>query len=426
LLDPGPVRSRPRQFRAYAIVNGTVLFYVQHLLGIGHARRSFRLAGALGREGVEVTLVSGGEPPPGPMCAGSARIVQLAPIRARDATFKELVGPGDQPIDDELRKARRETLLATFASARPDAVVIEAFPFGRRAFRFEIEPLIEAARSRSPRPRIVCSVRDIVVVPDDASRHREIVDRVRADFDFVLVHGDPAFIRLDASFSAAAAIADRLIYTGYIGDPAPMDGGDETAEADEVLVSVGGGAVGGALLSTALEARRGGCLAGLNWRLLAGPNLPEHTFETLAGVLPEGVVLERYRREFPRMLQRCHVSVSQAGYNTVLDILAARARAVVVPFSSERETEQRLRAERLAASGVLELVPEARLSPVRLGRAIERAVGREPAPFTVDMDGASRSARLIADLIRNAEFGAPSGIVSSGLDGLIEDTSPAA
>jgi len=426
LLDPGPVRSRPRQFRAYAIVNGTVLFYVQHLLGIGHARRSFRLAGALGREGVEVTLVSGGEPPPGPMCAGSARIVQLAPIRARDATFKELVGPGDQPIDDELRKARRETLLATFASARPDAVVIEAFPFGRRAFRFEIEPLIEAARSRSPRPRIVCSVRDIVVVPDDASRHREIVDRVRADFDFVLVHGDPAFIRLDASFSAAAAIADRLIYTGYIGDPAPMDGGDETAGADEVLVSVGGGAVGGALLSTALEARRGGCLAGLNWRLLAGPNLPEHTFETLAGVLPEGVVLERYRREFPRMLRRCHVSVSQAGYNTVLDILAARARAVVVPFSSERETEQRLRAERLAASGVLELVPEARLSPVRLGRAIERAVGREPAPFTVDMDGASRSARLIADLIRNAEFGAPSGIVSSGLDGLIEDTSPAA
>ena len=426
MLDPGPVRSRPRQFRAYALVNDTVLFYVQHLLGIGHARRSFRLAGALGREGVEVTLVSGGEPPPGPMCAGSARIVQLAPIRARDATFKELVGPGDQPIDDELRKARRETLLATFASARPDAVVIEAFPFGRRAFRFEIEPLIEAARSRSPRPRIVCSVRDIVVVHDDASRHREIVDRVRADFDFVLVHGDPAFIRLDASFSAAAAIADRLIYTGYIGDPAPMDGGDETAEADEVLVSVGGGAVGGALLSTALEARRGGCLAGLNWRLLAGPNLPEHTFETLAGVLPEGVVLERYRREFPRMLRRCHVSVSQAGYNTVLDILAARARAVVVPFSSERETEQRLRAERLAASGVLELVPEARLSPVRLGRAIERAVGREPAPFTVDMDGASRSARLIADLIRNAEFGAPSGIVSSGLDGLIEDTSPAA
>src|SRR6516225_1184907 len=226
-------------------VSGSVLFYVQHLLGIGHVRRAFRLADAVAREGIAVTLVSGGEPPPGPICEQSARIVQLAPIRARDASFKELVGAREQPIDEKLREARRGALLAAFEAARPDAVVIEAFPFGRRAFRFEIEPLIEAARSRYPRPRILCSVRDIVVVPDDASRHREIVDRVRADFDFVLVHGDPAFIPLDASFSAAQEIADRLIYTGYIGDLDPVDEGGETAAADEVLVSVGGGAVGG-------------------------------------------------------------------------------------------------------------------------------------------------------------------------------------
>jgi len=45
-------------------------------------------------------------------------------------------------------------------------------------------------------------------------------------------------------------------------------------------------------------------------------------------------------------------SVSQAGYNTILNILAARVPAVVVPFASERETEQAaLRAERLAARG---------------------------------------------------------------------------
>ena len=47
----------------------------------------------------------------------------------------------------------------------------------------------------------------------------------------------------------------------------------------------------------------------------------------------------------------------------MLDILAARAAAVVVPFASGRETEQSLRAERLAACGVLELVPDNGLSP---------------------------------------------------------------
>ena len=158
--------------------------------------------------------------------------------------------------------------------------------------------------------------------------------------------------------------------------------------------------MGSALLSTALEARRNGCLATLVWRLLAGPNLPDRSFEILARGLPAGVVLERYRNQFPQMLRRCRVSVSQGGYNTVLDILAARARAVVVPFASERETEQQLRAERLAAQGVLELVPEAELSPARLALAIERAVGAKPQRISIDTGGARHTAGLIANMVR--------------------------
>ena len=119
-------------------MSGSVLFYVQHLLGIGHVQRAFRLADAVAREGIAVTLVSGGEPPPGPICVQSARIVQLAPIRASDASFKELVGPCGLPIDEKLRAARRRALLAAFEAARPDVVVIEAFPFGRRAFRLSL------------------------------------------------------------------------------------------------------------------------------------------------------------------------------------------------------------------------------------------------------------------------------------------------
>ena len=379
----------------------SVLLYVQHLLGIGHMKRSLRVAKALADEGIEVTLVSGGEPLGEEIGAVFKRVVQLLPVRASDATFKHLVGPADRPIDESLRTARRTALLDAFASARPDAVVIEAFPFGRRAFRFELDPLIEAARSRRPRPLVLCSLRDIVIVPDDPDRQREIADRVRADFDHVLVHGDPAFIPLEASFPASSEIADRLVYTGYIGGADQAEVADEAAGTDEVLVSVGGGAVGSALLSTALEARRNGCLASSVWRLLAGPNLPDQSFGAIARHLPEGVVLERYRPQFPKMLRRCRVSVSQAGYNTVLDILAACARAVVVPFAAERETEQQLRAERLAARGVLELVPEAELSPARLAFAIERAVGAAPQRIPIDTDGARRTAGLIADMVRH-------------------------
>ena len=387
-------------------MTGSVLLYVQHLLGIGHLQRSLRIVDALVREGIRVTLVSGGEPISSLSCAPAQRLVQLPPIRASDVGFKVLVDGTGRPIDEELREARRSALLASFVDEQPDVLLIEAFPFGRRAFRFELDALIEAARSRRPRPLVLCSLRDIVVVHDDLRRSTEIVDRVRTDFDFVLVHGDPAFIPLDDSFPLALQISDRLIYTGYIAETHGAGRAvysDETAGRNEVVVSAGGGAVGGQLLTTAIETRRRGCLANLRWRLLAGPNLPEPEFGALAKRLPEGVVLERYRPDFPRMLRRCRVSVSQAGYNTVLDILAARAAAVVVPFASGRETEQSLRAERLASRGVLELVREYQLSPERLAAAIERAISAPPPTIAIDTGGAWRSAAVIAEMIRSPE-----------------------
>ena len=94
------------------------------------------------------------------------------------------------------------------------------------------------------------------------------------------------------------------------------------------------------------------------------------------------------------MLRRCRVSVSQAGYNTVLDILAARAAAVVVPFASGRETEQSLRAERLAARGVLELVRENR-AVARTARLL-RSIARFPpvqATIAIDTGGADEVLR---------------------------------
>ena len=376
----------------------SVLFYVQHLLGIGHLQRCLRISEALVREGVAVTLVCGGEPVALPRDR-SVRLVQLTPIRALDARF-ELVDSAGRPIDDALREERRAALLEAFAAARPDAVIIEGFPFARRAFRFELEPLIAAVRAATPRPRLLCSVRDIVVVRDDPQRHRDIVERVRRDFDAVLVHGDPGLIRLDASFPAAPEIADRVIYTGYVCPPAASLDAAALTGGDEVVVSAGGGAAGHALLEAALAARRSGCLARHPWRFFAGTNLPEAAFAALREDLPPGVAVERFCYNFVGLLRGCRVSVSQAGYNTVLDIVAAQARAVLVPLAAGRETEQPMRAERLAALGAAELVRENDLSAQSLGAAIERAAAREPARLAIDTGGAAHAARLIAAMKR--------------------------
>ena len=401
----------------------SVLFWVQHLLGIGHLQRSLRIADALVKEGIAVTLVSGGMPQSLPRDP-AITLVQLPPVRARDARFALVDGAGE-PVDEDLRERRRGALLAAFAASRPDAVVLEGFPFARRAFRFELDPLIGAARAAPWRPVVACSVRDIVVVRDDRQRHRDIVDRVRREFDLVLVHGDLALIAFDASFPAASAIADRLVYTGYVAPhPEPGAGyGDSAAggaATGEVIVSAGGGAAGRALLGTALAARRAGCLAHLPWRLVAGTNLPAAEFAALRADAPASVTVERFRDDFAQLLRRCRVSVSQAGYNTVLDILAARAPAVLVPFAAERETEQPRRAELLAALGAAELLRESELSPESLAAAIERAAARTPPRLAVDTSGAARSAGLIAQIIDRDRAFAQGRFVSGRSEGILD------
>jgi predicted glycosyltransferase len=402
-----------------AAMAGSVLVYVQYLLGIGHLQRAQRIADALAGRGLDVTLVSGGAPvdmlrasraprgsspmAKGPPRAEGIRVVQLPPIQARDAGFALLDAAGN-PVGAALWTARREALLAAFAAARPDVVVLEGFPFSRRAFRVELDPLIAAARAAAPRPCLVSSIRDILVVNNDPARQQEIVRRVRADFDRVLVHGDPAFVPFEASFKAVPDIADRLVYTGYIAETADMA---ETAPPDGeqcgVIVSVGGGAAGRTLLETALATRRAGHFAEMPWRFLTGPHLPESEFRALANGLPQGVVIERFRRDIAALLRHARISISQAGYNTVLDVLAARVPAVFVPFADGRETEQTLRAEQLAARGVAEFLPGSALSPAHLAAAMSRALARGPQALALDTGGARRSAMLIAALIRQPQ-----------------------
>jgi len=355
-----------------------------------------RIAEALVDAGVAVTLVRGGPPLAEITAARGIDIVELPPIRSRDATFA-LIDEAGAPLGDALRAARREKLLAASAATQPDAVVIEGFPFARRAFRFELDPLIAAARAAGS--RIVCSVRDIPTVRADPDRLAAIVARVRADFDAVLVHGDAGFIPFEVAFPAAPEIADRLHYTGYVVSPALSPAADD-APTGEVLISVGGGGEAGrALLHAAIEARRRGCLADRGWRIFAGTGPSDAELQAIRDTVPAGVVIERFRRDFPSLLRSCHVSVSQAGYNTVLDVLAARARAVLVPFAAERETEQMIRAEHLAARGAAVLLRENELSAASLAAAIERAASFEPMPIALDTNGARRSASLIAGLL---------------------------
>lgn len=394
-----------------------VMFYVQHVLGVGHLKRASIIAQAMVDAGLEVTVVLGGMVVPGVDFDGCARI-RLPAIRAGDETFRSLVDEYGRAVDDALRDARMARLLAEFEALRPDVLLIEQFPFGRRQFRFELLPLLEAARTAVPRPRVLCSLRDVLVAKANPERRRDMVALAQSWFDGVLVHGDPSLLRLEDTFPDAAEIASMIRYTGYVAArPAAGAIRGSRAGVDEVIVSAGGGAVGAPLLRAALAARPLSVLADRPWRLITGPNLPDAEFAALAWDPPAGVVVERWRNDMATVLRNCVLSISQGGYNTVMDILQAGARAVIVPFATDDQTEQTFRARMLAAKRAIIMLEPKMVEPGAVGlaevaqelaqelaQAIGRALTMQPRSAAVDMNGARETARAVAACAAQAPF----------------------
>ena len=381
-----------------------VFFYVQHLLGIGHYKRAVTLVDAMTQSGLEVTMVSGGHPVPA-FPVNAARLVQLPAASAADLSFHTLLDANGRPVGDAWKARRAALLLEAFQQADPHALVIELFPFGRRQMRFELLPLLQAARARLPVPVCVSSVRDVLGGGQkDPLRQDQMLQAFEQHFDKVLVHGDGSLVPFDATFRHTAALGQRLHYTGYVVERRAAAAGDTATGRGEVLVSAGGGAVGQQLLHTAILARPLSQLRNAHWRLLAGVNAGETDLAALRLLAqqaePGGVTVEGHRSDFVSLLGNCRVSISQAGYNTTMEVLSSGARAVLVPFAGGAEIEQSLRARLLAQRGWFELLEEFELTPTSLARAVDAAAARAHKRVSgIDLDGANRSAHLLTGWI---------------------------
>ena len=176
-------------------------------------------------------------------------------------------------------------------------------------------------------------------------------DLALAHYDRMLVHTDPAAdpVRADLPLRRRRS-ATRLLNTGYVVDapcrPRAARAGERGAGFGRRRTrrrrAAGGGDRG---------ARRCPACADAPWRLIAGGASTRDRFGALDARLPAGVVLERQRRDFQALFAKSLLSVSQAGYNTVVEVLRLGKPMVLVPFETATETEQRIRAERLATWG---------------------------------------------------------------------------
>ena len=379
-----------------------LLVYCQHVLGVGHFFRTLEICRALADH--DIVMVSGGPPTPVELPA-NVHHRQLSEL-AMDREFQNLHSPRGRRLET-VRTERRRQLQAIFREEAPDVFLVELYPIGRKAFRFELDPLLEEiGAGRLPTCPVVCSVRDILVEKDNAAKHESrAVDILNRRFHALLVHADPAVVRLEETFGQLGSIRIPVVYTGFVaakGDAVPDRNAWRHAQgiADDqrlVVASAGGGAVGFDLLDAMwkavrlLQARHPLVLQAFTGPFMDGSQVAELERRQTATLR-----LDRFSDNFTAWLQVADAAVSMAGYNTCMNILTTCPPALVYPFEQNRE--QGLRARRLADRGVLQILERRDLEPERLAHRLAEVMGQAPSPHTIDTDGAARTARWLAAL----------------------------
>jgi predicted glycosyltransferase len=406
-------------------VRDRVFFYCQHVLGIGHLVRRAEIVRELSRDS-KILFVSGGEKPDGFRFPEHENIdvLQLPPLKT-DPDFSNLQVCGSLRSVDETKTLRRRLLLQAFDQFQPDILVTELFPFGRKQFRFELLPLLEHARQQRRRTMVASSVRDILVTRKDQEEYEQrVCDLVNTFYDLILVHGDKNFQKFDETFSRVNDLQCPLAYTGYVvqhKDPNTKEACrlQLTEQGQPVIVaSIGSGQylTGLVLLETVLRAAQ--LLQSRiphEFHVFAGPLMPEEAYSRLQALAHESrnVRLSRYTPNLAAVLKRAEVSVSMGGYNTMMDVLSSRVRALVYPVTSNGDQEQSVRAEKLARTGVIDVIRTEELTPEKLARKVGRALSKTPTPLTVNCAGAVNSVLLLKKYLA-AHRECPFNTVKSG------------
>jgi predicted glycosyltransferase len=307
---------------------------------------------------------------------------------------------------EETKALRRSLLLRAFADLQPDVIVTELFPFGRKHFRFELLPLLEHARQQSRRPLVASSVRDILVTRKDQEEFEQrVCDLVNAFYDLILVHGDKNFQTLDQTFSRVRDLGCPVVYTGYV----------VRHRQPAIVVSNGSGQyrTGQMLLESVLHAARLlQSRIAYEFHVFAGPLMPEEAYRHLQALARESsnVKLSRFTPDLGAVLKGAQLSVSMAGYNTMMDVLLSGIRAMVYPVTANGDQEQIVRAESLAKAGVIDVIRTEELAPQELARKLERALSKTATSLAFNCEGAVNSVHVLKKYLaahRARRFDAP-------------------
>ena len=419
-----------------------IVFFSQHLLGVGHHFRNLQIVRALAKRH-EVYFVDGGRE------VHRIDIPLVTTIRL-PALFKDLESQRTVCEDAkfslrEAQEKRKQILLETIAQIQPDIFVIELFPFARTRLYKELIPAIQKARAINPEVKVICSVREIIkkapqkelarkkppdreasfFIPrmiwyavsfwrkDERNKmlarlyYERVVPVLNRYFDYVLIHGDPRLFQLESFFPWIENIEIPIEYTGYVSEKLESPDSDTQKTIEErgsyVLVSVGGGILGWDMITTAVQAWKilceHGYIQNMKMVIFAGVFMKDAEYDAIKKMCTgDAFYLSRFTNNFLQWMQSAELSISQAGYNTCMNVLETGVKAILVPIPAERDLDQAPRAKKLSELGIADVIRSEELTLERMANAILERLESPLVEHNIVLNGAERTEQLLSSL----------------------------
>jgi len=381
----------------------SIMLYSHDTYGLGHLRRNLAIAHGLLQRApdLRVTLLTGS--PLASRWVGSDRIavVQLPPAVKVGVEAYE---PAQRRSLSGLRAERAGIIASTLSRLRPDVFLVDHAPLGMKG---ELRLALDMATEQLPATRLVLGLRDILDDGDSVRRtwaEQGIVEVLRRLYQRILVYGSKDLFDVEREYGLPDEVRRKILFTGYIARPrqferpasTPPSWTQAAAQRQYRYLVMGGGGGDAAEMYRAFFKAWPRIHATCPGRALVvtGPLMDEPTRASIrhAAHLVEVDTMPSSQNMLG-LIAMADVVVAMAGYNTVVETLAARRRLVLCPRLVHRR-EQRIRAGIVEQLGLARVVYLDRAAAwQQLVAAIVDVVEHPPSSKSwdaIDLDGVGR------------------------------------
>ncbi len=386
-----------------------IALYSHDTMGMGHMRRNLMISQALSYSNLQTNILmitgarqaSAAQMPPGVDC------ITLPSLR-KEGNGNYLPRSLDIPVED-LKGIRTQMIRASIAAFEPDIFIVDNVPRGALN---ELDTTLRDIR-RQNQTYCVLGLRDVLDEPEQVKTewrkagNEEVINKF---YDKIWIYGDPNVFDAVREYKMTRDIANKVSYTGYFDRRIRFEQHTEHTTKPSrsefnlpggrfVLCMAGGGQDGAPLTKIFARATFPADMFGV---IVTGPFMPPEMKAELHHMATSRTNLKvlEFVNKPTFLIHQADYVVAMGGYNVVSEILSFEKHALIVPRTTPRH-EQRLRAERLKALGIIDVILPDQLTPKGLSAWMENASRYPSAPSVhaqIDFAGLSRLPALVNEI----------------------------